>query len=69
MEGGFCKLLMEVPFLQEVVLVLIITYIYHNKQPFVLTGGYCVPGRGENSLDQECLFKPCSDWRQAGIGP
>lgn len=34
----FCKVLMEAPFLQEVILFLIITYIHQNKQLIVLTG-------------------------------
>lgn len=67
MEGEFCKILMEVPFLQEVVLVLIITYIHQNKQVIVLTGAYCVSGREKkSSLHQECLLKPYSDWRETG---
>lgn len=36
---------MEAPFLKEVVLVLIITYIHQNKQLIALTGAYCVPVR------------------------
>lgn len=47
MEGEFYKILMEVPFLQEVVLFLIITYIHQNKELIVLTGAYCVPGRAK----------------------
>lgn len=46
----FCKVLMEAPLLQEVVLFLIITYIHQNKQLIVLTGAYCVPVRKKNNF-------------------
>lgn len=57
----FCKVFMEAPFLQEVVLFLIITYIHQHKQLIVLTRAYCVPVREKIiSLDHECLLKPYS---------
>lgn len=67
MEGEICKILMEVPLLQEVVLCLIITYIHWNKHLIFLTGAYCVPGREKSfSLDQEYLLKFYCDWRETG---
>lgn len=56
---------MEAPFLQEVILFLIITYIHQNKQLIVLTGAYCVLMREKIiSLAHECLLKPYSNWRE-----
>lgn len=69
----FCKVLMEAPFLQEVVLFLIITYIHQNKKLIVLTGAYCIPVREKIiSLDHECLKALQQlerNGREAGIHP
>lgn len=43
-EGEFCKILIQIQFLQEVALFSIIMYIHQNKQLIVLTGAYCALG-------------------------
>lgn len=44
MEGEFCKILIQIQFLQEVALFSIIMYIHQNKQSIVLTVAYCALG-------------------------
>lgn len=68
MEGEICKILMEVPLPQEVVLCLIITYIHWNKQLIFFDRGLLCSGEGKKSfyLDQEYLLKLYSDWRETG---
>lgn len=44
MEGEFCKILIQIQFLQEAALFSIIMYIHQNKQSIVLTVAYCALG-------------------------